>query len=488
MQEQRFTLLQVAESIRKTIAERYSRTYWVTAEMHKLNPTRKGHCYPELVQKEDDKIVVEMRGTIWKNQFDLIQKRFASVVKEPLQDGMELLFLVKITYHPIYNLGLEILDIDPNYTLGALQRERQVTLEKLAKEGIINANQSLQMALLPKRLAVISQADSKGYSDFVTLLGGHPKGYRFDHLLFDATLQGDAAIASISNQLKRIENVKHHFDAVVIIRGGGGEIGMHCYNNYELAKTIATFPLPVLTGIGHSTNLTVCEMIAFRNGITPSDMAYFLLSIMEELDQPLSEAKNNLPHLIQHITSNQSKLLNQRSQEMVQLTQLFLKDSLLFMNEKSNQFQYSVTKKITAQKQLIQGVKSNLNYSLKNYFNQLNSHLNQETQVVHIQSIHLLKNNFNYLVETNFKLEQHAQRLLKNKGQELAQIERTVSLVHPDNVLKRGYAIVSNQNGVIKATNPLQNNDQLTVRVHGLEQEGNITGIKTKQQTNESSR
>ena len=119
-----FTLKQVADSIRKVIAERYARTYWVTAEMHKLNYTKKGHCYPELVQKEDGQILVEMRGTIWKQQFDRIQQRFAEIVKEPLRDGMELLFQVKITYHPLYNIGLEIIDIDPNYTLGALQKER----------------------------------------------------------------------------------------------------------------------------------------------------------------------------------------------------------------------------------------------------------------------------------------------------------------------------------------------------------------------------
>ena len=217
---QHFTLKQVAESIRKTIAERYSRTYWVTAEMHKLNQTRKGHCYPELVQKEDESIVVEMRGTIWKQNFDRIQQKFFEIVKEPLHDGMELLFHVKIAYHPLYNIGLEIIDIDPNYTLGALQRERQETLERLNKEGILNSNQNLQMALVPKRLAIISQADSKGYSDFVTLLNGHPKRYHFATLLFEATLQGDAAITSIQNQLKRIEKVKQHFDAVVIIRNG----------------------------------------------------------------------------------------------------------------------------------------------------------------------------------------------------------------------------------------------------------------------------
>ncbi|WP_430405471.1 exodeoxyribonuclease VII large subunit [Fluviicola sp.] len=458
-----FTLKQVAESIRKTIAERYSRTYWVTAEMHKLNQTRKGHCYPELVQKEDASIVVEMRGTIWKQNFERIQQKFFEIVKEPLHDGMELLFHVKITYHPLYNIGLEIIDIDPNYTLGALQRERQETLERLNKEGILNSNQNLEMALVPKRLAIISQADSKGYSDFVTLLNGHPKRYHFNTFLFEATLQGDAAIKSIQDQLKRIRKVQQHFDAVVIIRGGGGEIGMHCYNNYELAKAIATFPLPVLTGIGHSTNLTVCELIAFRNGITPSDMAYFLLSIFEELDAPLDEALMKLPKQIQHLlqgTKNQFDQLTRAFQQEVQAALLLEKNTFHGMVK---DFEYGVKHRLSFSNQTLQEVRNKIRSS-SFYF--LENQKSKQTHLVNMMEVHSkssLSKKAQIILNQTDQLIRISPRMIQEELLKLNQAELQLKLVDPLNVLKRGYAIVTNEKGVLSAKNQAASGDELKI-------------------------
>ena len=472
---QHFTLKQVAESIRKTIAERYSRSYWVTAEMHKLNQTRKGHCYPELVQKEDASIIVEMRGTIWKQNFERIQQKFFEIVKEPLHDGMELLFHVKITYHPLYNIGLEIIDIDPNYTLGALQRERQETLERLNKEGILNANQQVEMALVPKRLAIISQADSKGYSDFVTLLNGHPKRYHFNTFLFEATLQGDAAIASIQNQLKRIQKVQHHFDAVIIIRGGGGEIGMHCYNNYELAKAIATFPLPVLTGIGHSTNLTVCELIAFRNGITPSDMAYFLLSIFEELDAPLDEILLKLPKQIQHLFQGTKNRFDQLARNFQQTIRAALSDENQSFHRTVKDFEYEVKHHLSFSNQTLVEVRNKIRSSSL-YF--LENQKSKQFHLISLMDTHsqsLINKEFQLLLNQTKQLIRVSPGKIREELLKLDQKEMQLKLVDPLNVLKRGYAIVTNEKGVLSAKNQAKSGDNLKIVTEAQE-------LKTKVQ------
>ena len=460
---QHFTLKQVADSIRKVIAERYARTYWVTAEMHKLNQTRKGHCYPELVQKEDDEIVVEMRGTIWKQQFDRIQQKFHETVKEPLRDGMELLFLVKINYHPLYNIGLEILDIDPNYTLGSLQKERQQTLERLNKEGILNTNQQLEMAIFPKRLAIISQVDSKGYSDFVTLLNGHPKHYHFNTFLFEATLQGDSAITSIQSQLKRIEKVKHHFDAVVIIRGGGGEIGMHCYNNYDLAKSIATFPLPVLTGIGHSTNLTVCEMIAFRNGITPSDIAYFLLRIAEELDAPLDEYLLKLPVLSTQFFKNTNNTFERIIRLFTQDVKLTLQHEINQFGQQISQFDYALRQFTLTQKSMINEQKQQL---LSVFQLQKERQINQQQRLIQQlanQTKEMLQAQHVQILYETSNLERAATQSLTEKNKQVFQIETHLNLIDPMQVLKRGFAIVSNKHGVLSKKNQVKSGDEVAI-------------------------
>lgn len=469
-----FTLKQVTESIRKTIEQRYNRTYWVLAEMHKLNETRKGHCYPELVQKEDGMIVAEMRGTIWKQSYDRIRTRFMEVVKEPLRDGLELLFQVRIVYHPIYNLGLEIIDIDPNYALGALQRERQETLERLTKEGILNANQQLEMALVPKRLAVISQADSKGYSDFVTLLNGHPKRYHFSTFLFEATLQGDAAVRSITAQLNRIARIKHHFDAVVVIRGGGGEIGMHCYNNYELARTIATFPLPVLTGIGHSTNMTVCEMIAYNNGITPSDLAYYLLRIFEELDEPLDEYLLALPGIAR-------SYLNAHRNEFNSAVRLFQSETKSILRRLSEEHR-SVTKEVISSVKLalqkedgkLRNSQSQLKPSAGRLIMAKQQRLATDVSSIAAYSRSLFRNEQLAVNTVVHRLKHQAPQHIKQQFLLLEQSNRQLQLVDPANVLQRGYAIVTNQQGALTASNRPAEGEQVTIQYAGGSEQAKI--------------
>ena len=458
-----FTLKQVADSIRKTIEQRYNRLYWVTAEMHKLNETRKGHCYPELVQKEDGQIVVEMRGTIWKTNFDRIRNRFMEVVKEPLRDGLELLFQVRIVYHPIYNLGLEIVDIDPNYALGALQRERQETLEKLNREGILNANQQLQMALVPKRLAIISQSGSKGYSDFQLLLNGHPKKYRFDTFLFEATLQGDAAIESISAQLKRIERIKHHFDAVLIVRGGGGEIGMHCYNNYELAKAIATFPLPVLTGIGHSTNMTVCEMVAYNNGITPSDLAYYFLRIFEELDEPLDQALLQLPGLAKQLVQQWNNQLNQELKLFQSETKRHLQEQKAENTAIVKDFQRVVRFGIQEQANQLNQNRMLLKPLSERYLQRINTQLEQSLSLAAIHTRNTLQHEDRSLENHRQQLIRQSPKIVETASKQLETISRQLQLVDPIHVLRRGYSIVTNQKGVLSAGNIPEKGEEIRI-------------------------
>src|SRR5690554_7205519 len=113
-----FSLAEVARSIQKTIASRYKSTYWVKAEMNKLNHyTHSGHCYPELVEKKDGKVVAEMRSVLWKSDYIRINQRFLDVAKEPLRNGITILFEAAISYDPLYGMSLRILDIDPAYVL-----------------------------------------------------------------------------------------------------------------------------------------------------------------------------------------------------------------------------------------------------------------------------------------------------------------------------------------------------------------------------------
>lgn len=458
-----FTLKQVADSLQKTIAERYARSYWVSAEMNKLNLSNKGHCFPELVQKENDVIIAQLNATIWKTTFQSIKRKFETSVGEPISDGMQLLLNVKINFSPLYGLSLEILDIDPNYTIGTLQKEKVETIERLSKENLINANQQLKMAYLPKRIAVISQNGTKGYSDFITLLDKNSENFLFEHLLFEANVNGDSAIESIVSQLKRIEKVKQHFDLVAIVRGGGNEIGMHCFNNYTLCKEICAFPLPVLTGIGHSTNLTVAEMVAFRNGITPSDTANFLISIAREIVQDLSNLYTKLPLVVETLkTKNNQTFVNCITDFENEISRRM--DSFHYqLEEVSNAFKFCAFQFVNKSSSVLMQKEEALKYVSKNFISEKKQvHLIITSQVKeksndsvekYSETIHLIEN----------QLVQVINKKTSEENRVLDYAEKTIHYLDPRKVLERGYSIVTNQKGVISEKNEAKVGEKLMI-------------------------
>jgi len=290
-----YSLLEVLESVRRTLGERYGSPFWVKAEMNKLNHyVHSGHCYPELLEKREGKVVAQIKANLWKEDYLRINDHFLRILKEPLKDGIFILFQARISFDPVYGLSLRILEIDPVFSLGELEREKMETIERLRKEGIFDANKQRKLAMIPQRIAVISVETSKGFADFRKMIDHNDWGYCFFTLLFPSLLHGEKVAASIIRQLERIRLVLDHFDAVAIIRGGGGDIGLAGYNRYELAREVALFPLPVITGIGHATNETVTEMVSFRNCITPTDLAGFLIQQFHNVAVPVAEARQLL--------------------------------------------------------------------------------------------------------------------------------------------------------------------------------------------------
>ncbi|WP_433896890.1 exodeoxyribonuclease VII large subunit [Sphingobacterium mizutaii] len=351
-----FTLLEVSRSIQKTIAERYKSLYWIKAEMNKLNHySHSGHCYPELLEKKEGKVVAEMRSILWKMDYQRINRQFLEVLGEPLREGITMLFQAGISYDPLYGFSLKIVDIDPTFVLGELEKEKRESIKKLTEEGVFDANKRLPFPLIPKRLAIISVETSKGLSDFFKIINGNPWGYKIECTLFPALLQGDKSISSIIKQLEVIAIKLEDFDAVAIIRGGGGDVGLSSYNNYFLSKAIAIFPIPVLTGIGHSTNETVSEMVAYKNAITPSELADFLLQkfhnfaipVDNALERMLRAVRRNfeeenlkLKHIVSSISWNSKTLLLKDKSELNGLQTHLIRFSRQNIKENQAQLQH----------------------------------------------------------------------------------------------------------------------------------------------------
>ncbi len=439
-----FTLLEVTKSIEKTIAQRYQSTFWVTAEMIRLNPYKQsGHCYPDLVEKRDGKVISQLSANLWASDYVNINKRFLDLLKEPLKDGIKILFLARITYHSVHGLSLNILDIDPSYTLGDLEKEKQETITRLKKDGVYDQNKSLKLAKLPQRIAIISVETSKGYEDFMSVLNGNSWNYAFFCYLFPSILQGDKAVSGIVGQLERIKKVLIHFDAVAIIRGGGGEIGLSSFNHYELSKAIAEFPLPVITGIGHTANETVSEMVSFYNAITPTKLAEFLIQKFHNFSVPLKDCERKVFDL-------SKRILRDAYRDFENAVRMFRAGT---RNLVSNHKHYLRNNSLRLQQHSI--------YFIRNEERTLQEF---NTAVLRGSSL-MFKNELQSLLMVQSQFQVGSRLFLKETSQNLINFERGLNNLHPDNVLKRGYSITFLNGKAVKGIADVKAGDIIESRV-----------------------
>ena len=294
MEKKYIDLFTLQARLKSVVEGLFPQRLWVKAEISSLSRKQNGHCYLELSQSEGGGVVAKTRATIWAFRWNMIDQRFRSVTGSSLEAGMEILASVQVSYHPLYGFSLNIDDIDPEFTLGANERRRQETIERLTREGLLDLQKRLRLPALPYSLAVISAPGAAGFGDFRHHLIDNEYGFVFNVRLFEALMQGDGAPASIMAAFAEILSSPVHYDAVLIMRGGGSDLDLGCFDDYDLAVTIARCPVPVFTAIGHDKDHHVADMVANTFVKTPTALADLFLDCYIAEDQRLGTLESRL--------------------------------------------------------------------------------------------------------------------------------------------------------------------------------------------------
>lgn len=468
-----FTLLEVTRSIQKMFTQHFTSSYWIKAEMNKLGLyAQSGHCFPELVEKNEGKIIAKIDALLWNTDYQNINSNFKRVLNDELKDGIKILFLAKVEYNPEYGLKLRIIDIDPSFTLGDFEREKQETINKLKVEGLFSLNKALKFPLLPKRIAIISDKDSRGYQDFINIFETAKKtwGYSFFHMIFPAALQGDKAIATIPAQLNKIKKLKIHFDVVAIIRGGGGELSFVCYNNYELSKAIATFPLPIVTGIGHVTNLTVVDMVANQTSITPTKLAEFFIQKFHNFSVPVQEAEKKIIDKSRRLISDEKTKFNSE----IKLFRSVTSNVLLVNKNTLKEYIQSLLQQsvfiFKNEKEYLEGIKQAIIKGTTTFCNSSKQLLLQFGQSIKKDTVALVKQLLLLVVQKSQQLMNGSKIIFKSNTADLVNIEKNIENMSPKNVIKRGYSITLLNGKSVKGYKDVKQGDILITII----QEGQI--------------
>ena len=431
---QQITLFQLNQLIQSTLDQNLESSYWVIAEIGDLRVNRKGHCYMEFVEKRHEKVLAKLRANLWAYDYHNLNNLFRSVTGQSLGKGMKILARVMVQFHEVYGLSLLVKDLDPNFTLGERARQKQMVIDRLSKEGLIDNNSQLVLPLVPQRIAVISSQTAAGYGDFMDQLANNPYQYHFKVTFFEAVMQGEQAVQSIVAALKKVQDQWSSFDVLVMIRGGGSQVDLDCFDSYELASSIANSKLPIFTGIGHQRDDTVADLVAHTSLKTPTAVAEFLLNGVSAFEAQLNYNRDRLKAL----AANQ--LENQRTQ-LLRMSKGLHHNSKMVIKDNSHKLEL-LNQKLAAQ--VFSGLKEN--------------------QIV----LHQYRQR---LVDRPIKVISDNKHLLKL-------FEAQLTLADPQTILQKGYTITYLDGNVLKGSTPIKPGDQLETRLSDKKITSTVQKIK----------
>ncbi len=466
--EGKITLTELNRLIKQSLQDTFAEPLWLIAEIGELKVNRTGHCYLELLEKDKftDEITARARGTIWSWQFRFIQPYFESVTGNPLSAGIKVLIAATIEFHEVYGLSLNIKDIDPNYTLGDMARKRQEVIDRLVNEGIFDMNKELDLPDIPSRIAIISSPTAAGYEDFMCQLMENNRGYSFHTHLFEATMQGNEAPASLMAALDAVYLELQAFDVVVIIRGGGSQMDLACFDQYELAMNVAQFPLPVLTGIGHEKDESVTDLVAHTKLKTPTAVAEFLIDRFDKVAEQIEEVQGQTAHLVlafldDHSARLQSAMrlfkplvansLSNTKHEYALLKQKFKPVFLGLIDKKKSRIEW-------LNKRLVLQLSAQI-HSLFRYLHRYKSRANIGAQVCLQREINIRENQekkFVKLLRRNFN----------EQVKKIEWLEKNALLLDPTHILKRGFSITTLRGKLIKDPDEVANGENIETRLY----------------------
>ncbi len=392
---------------------------WVVAELSDVR-VNGGHCYMELIEKnQQGQTVAKMRATIWANRFQYIRQKFYGATGRDVCNGLKVMLFGAAIHHPLYGLSFSVADIDPSYTLGDMERLRREILMRLHQEGVLGMNKTRVMPSVPQRIAVISAEGAAGFGDFMKQLEGNSEGFVFYPFLIPAVMQGERTSASVRAALEYVESTIDLWDCVAIVRGGGATTDLNGFDDYDLARAVATFPLPIVVGIGHERDRTVLDEIAHTRVKTPTAVAAFFIDTLRcSYDKVGGMVDFIIRYGNDRVMGENRRLANVEALiPALASTRLLAAKSLL--DKEINRLPVIVESRLSKERVRLD--------SDRNMLGILSSQLVKRAT----ERIDMLGNSLAPLTEN----------VMKRNNDVLSRLESLITVLSPDNTLRRGYSI-----------------------------------------------
>lgn len=426
------SLFQLQDQIKASLSNAFPFPTWIVAEIGELKVNYSGHCYLELIEKGGKNGIPSARanGVIWKSHYGSINSYFRSVTGSDLAVGMRVMLKVGVSYHELYGLSLQIGDINPSFTLGDVAKQREMTIKQLQDDGVYDMNRELELESPIQKIAVISSQNAAGFQDFCKELA--VSDYKIEISLYDAFMQGAGAENSIIGALTQIIDSQCDYDAVVVIRGGGSQSDLSCFNSYALCSHLAQFPVPIIAGIGHDKDQSVADLVACLSLKTPTAVARFLIDQAAEFDEGLN-------YLYDQLIDSADAVLKSYSARL-------------------EQFAFSLSRVSTRFSQVLELRLQSLQNSLNN------------------SALSLLKDQRRDLAVLEEKLTLRPTELLREQRRNIEKCEILVQASHPDRIMAKGFSVVKVNGEAVSDSGLLGEGQQIQI----LMSKGEISAVVDK--------
>jgi len=408
------SLSQLLDLVQDTLdAQFYGQAFWVKCEVTDVKRyDAKNWCFCRLLEKKGGQVVAESPGVFWQQGYLHIRK-FEQATGRKFENGIEISALATVKFHPKFGFKLEIIEIDLSFALGQMELARQATINKLLtdfpgkiwQEGdfFITPNNQLELPRIIQRVALIAANHSDGQRDFIQELIQNAHGYPFRITGFYTAVQGETAPAGMIKQFEQVASKAHLFDVVVLVRGGGSQTDLKPFDDFGLAATIALFPLPVLTGIGHDRNTSIADLMA-RQYKVPTKVAATIVDHNHTVEMELVNLNNQMEDAV-------TALLFEKNQQLGRWEQ---------------QLQWILPNRVALRKQRLQFWENSL--------------LQMNKRIINSRT--------KKLMEIGERMDQSAARFIKIHREKLGMQTRLVEQVDPKTILQKGFAMVE-QDGKI---------------------------------------
>lgn len=475
-------LSQVINYIKDLIESKLAKkTFWLKVELSNINFHNSGHCYLDLVENLDGITIAQCKGSIWATNLLNIKNELGNDFSNILKKGGEILCKAEVNFHQVHGLSINIIEVDKYFALGELERKMQETLKKLMDEGLLNSNKLHVLPIVVQKIAIIGSVGTSGHTDFLKQLDKNEYGYRYYVENFNCLVQGDKAATEIINQLSALE--KSSFDVVVLIRGGGSKLDLEVFNSYDLGKKIALHSKPILTGIGHETDVSIADIVSNQHFKTPSALGAYFVSKTRNFETNILNTFNKI------ITFHDEFMLRQ-NHRIRHCATIFKTTSISYTRLRrgdlhmiGNRLIAVVKNKLAKENQFNHLAKQDIkNYSLKS-LNFRQNRLDEISKLVPLHSHRMIgskKDSSKFQCDI---LQVYLKNNLSKQTNFLNHAELLLASYHPDKVLDRGYSISRKEGKVITISTNLNKGDELEVELIDRKIRTSIISIQNKKQS-----